>query len=128
MVTAGVLPFRENSHGRAGNRNRDLMISSQKLRLLDHEAGRQFDIYNAISTRIAPCEVSTTSTHAYGASELLRKVGTSKPVPTARYLRFGIVTGTVFKRVLKIAKSGYWLPQICPSVRLPAGSQRTDFH
>jgi hypothetical protein len=40
MVTAGVLPFRENSHGRAGNRTRDLMISSQKLWSLDHEAGR----------------------------------------------------------------------------------------
>ena len=39
MVTAGILPFRENSHGRAGNRTRDLMFSSQRLWLLDHEAG-----------------------------------------------------------------------------------------
>ena len=39
MVTAGILPFRENSHGRTGNRTRDLMISSQRLRPLDHEAG-----------------------------------------------------------------------------------------
>ena len=31
MVTGGTLPFRENSHGRAGNRTRDLMISSQRL-------------------------------------------------------------------------------------------------
>ena len=31
MVTAGILPFRENSHGLAGNRSRDLMISSQRL-------------------------------------------------------------------------------------------------
>jgi len=31
MVTAGILPFRENSHGRAGNRTWDLMISSQRL-------------------------------------------------------------------------------------------------
>ena len=31
MVTAGNLPFRENSQGRAGNRTRDLMISSQTL-------------------------------------------------------------------------------------------------
>jgi hypothetical protein len=37
MVTAGILPFRENSHGTAGNRTRDLMI--QRLRPLDHEAG-----------------------------------------------------------------------------------------
>jgi len=40
MVTARILPFRENSHGRTGNRNRDLMISRQRLWPLDHEAGR----------------------------------------------------------------------------------------
>jgi len=40
MVTAGILPFRENSHGRAGNRTRDLMISSQRLWPLDHEVGQ----------------------------------------------------------------------------------------
>jgi hypothetical protein len=39
MVTAGVLPFRENSHGRAGNRTRDLIISGQILWPLDHEVG-----------------------------------------------------------------------------------------
>jgi len=39
MVTAGILPFRENSHGRTGNRTRDLTISSQRLWPLDHEAG-----------------------------------------------------------------------------------------
>ena len=39
MVTAGNLPFRENSYGRTGNRTRDLMISSQRLWPLDHEAG-----------------------------------------------------------------------------------------
>jgi len=38
MVTAGILPLRENSHGRAGNRTRDLMISSQRDWPLDHEA------------------------------------------------------------------------------------------
>ena len=31
MVTMGILPFKENSHGRAGNRTRDLMISRQRL-------------------------------------------------------------------------------------------------
>jgi len=31
MVTAGILPLREFSHDRAGNRTRDLMISSQRL-------------------------------------------------------------------------------------------------
>jgi len=40
MVTVGILPFRENSHGRAGNRTRDLMISSQRLWSLDHVAGQ----------------------------------------------------------------------------------------
>ena len=39
MVTAGIFPFKENSHGRTGNRTRDLMISSQRLCPLDHEAG-----------------------------------------------------------------------------------------
>ena len=41
MVTVGIFPFKENSHGGAGNRTRDLMISSQKLLPLDHEAGRR---------------------------------------------------------------------------------------
>ena len=40
MVTGEILPFSENSHGRAGNRTRDLMISSHRLWPLDHEAGR----------------------------------------------------------------------------------------
>jgi hypothetical protein len=35
----GSSPIREKSHGRGGNRNRDLMISSQKRWPLDHEAG-----------------------------------------------------------------------------------------
>ena len=39
MVTAGILPFRENSHSRAGNRNRVPMISGQRLWPLDHGAG-----------------------------------------------------------------------------------------
>ena len=38
MVTAEILPFKENSYDRAGNRTRDLMISSQRLWPLDHEA------------------------------------------------------------------------------------------
>ena len=39
MVTVGIFPFKENSHGRAGNRSRDLMISSQRLWPLDHKSG-----------------------------------------------------------------------------------------
>jgi hypothetical protein len=37
-------PSRKNPHGRTGNRNRDFMISSQKLFLLDHEAGHMLVI------------------------------------------------------------------------------------
>ena len=40
MVTAGILPCRENSHGTTGNRTRDLMISGQRFWPLDHEAGQ----------------------------------------------------------------------------------------
>ena len=39
MVTTAILPYKEISHGRAGNRSRDLVFSSQKLQSLDHEAG-----------------------------------------------------------------------------------------
>jgi hypothetical protein len=39
MVTAGVLLFKKNFHDRAGNQTRDLIISSQRLWPLDHEAG-----------------------------------------------------------------------------------------
>ena len=53
MVTAGILPFRENSHGRTGNRTRDLMISSQRLWPLDHEAGPVCKVsYNIESFKI----------------------------------------------------------------------------
>ena len=62
MFTAGNLPFRENSRGRAGNRSRDLMISSQILRPLDHEAGHCAQCINlhhspksAISYATSPC-------------------------------------------------------------------------
>jgi len=46
MVTAGILPFRKNSHGRTGNRTRYLMISSQRLWPLDHEAGLIYILTN----------------------------------------------------------------------------------
>ena len=41
MVTTGILPLQ----GRAGNRTRDLVISSQKLRPLDHEAGHDLNVH-----------------------------------------------------------------------------------
>jgi hypothetical protein len=45
-------PLRKNFHDRTGNRTRDLMISSQKLRPLDHEAGLS---HNKLNTEIASC-------------------------------------------------------------------------
>jgi hypothetical protein len=39
----GSFPSRKNPHGRTGNRNRDLMISSRKLWPLDHEDGHKRD-------------------------------------------------------------------------------------
>ena len=48
MVTAGIFPFKETSHGRAGNRTRDLMVSSQRLWPLDHNAGHVVDIYMCV--------------------------------------------------------------------------------
>ena len=54
MVTVGIFPFKENSHGRTGNRTRDLMISSQKLRPLDHEAGQLTNILISILTTRIP--------------------------------------------------------------------------
>ena len=47
MVTAGIFPLKENSHGRAGNRTRDVVISSQRLWPLDLEAG-----HKSISKRV----------------------------------------------------------------------------
>jgi len=49
MVTAGILPFRENFHDRAGSRTRDLMISSQRLCSLDHETGQDSEIYGFVN-------------------------------------------------------------------------------
>ena len=42
MVTTGIFPFKENSHSTTGNQMRDLMISSQKLRPLEHKAGHSY--------------------------------------------------------------------------------------
>jgi len=54
MVTAGILPFRENSHGRVGNRTRDLKISSQRLWPLDYEAG------HVLIRNVKPCITEQT--------------------------------------------------------------------
>ena len=40
MVTTGIFPCKENSHGRTGNRTLDLTVSSQRPWPLDHEACR----------------------------------------------------------------------------------------
>ena len=66
MVTTGILPHKENSHGRAGNRSRDLVIISQKLWSLDHEAGQplyllrictyHFDSYMLVVVQVLSCK------------------------------------------------------------------------
>ena len=57
MVTAGIFPFKENSHGRAGNRTRDLMISSQRLWPLDHEGGRNQNIKYVFQNAVNKMEI-----------------------------------------------------------------------
>ena len=49
----GSSPHKENPHGRAGNRTRDLVISSQKLWPLDHEAGQRNLKFNI--ALLCPC-------------------------------------------------------------------------
>ena len=57
MVTAGILPFGENSQGRTRIRARGLMISKQRLWPLDHEAGRMEEIY-VFERVIALCQTT----------------------------------------------------------------------
>ena len=77
LVTAGILPFRENSHGRAGNRTRDLMISSQRLRPLDHEAGRRFECCS-IETNTFLCILFGVLAHfVYNRTVILSVVGST---------------------------------------------------
>ena len=52
MVTTGILPHKENPHGRAGNRTRDLVIISQKLWPLDHEAGHMWSECDVVYSKI----------------------------------------------------------------------------
>ena len=59
MVTAGNLSLhRKISHGRTGNRTRDLMISSQRPWPLDYEAGHCNYIRNIIPFRTCRCDYS----------------------------------------------------------------------
>ena len=64
MDTVGIFPFRENSHGRAWNRTRDLMVSSQRLWPLDHEAGLLLELSRNILFK------SPTRTRSATVSEL----------------------------------------------------------
>jgi hypothetical protein len=70
MVTAGIFPFKENSHGTAGNRTRDRMVSSQRLWSLAHEAGlllniisgkSHFPFYNIILLQSTELPIKKTS-------------------------------------------------------------------
>jgi hypothetical protein len=49
----GSFPSRKNTNGRAGNWTWELMISSQKLRPLDHEADCNHDLYRMIQQESA---------------------------------------------------------------------------
>jgi len=66
MVTAGILPFRENSRGRTGNRTRDLMISRQRLWPLDHEAGLFNILWGILFTVVSPTCFGRFSDHLQG--------------------------------------------------------------
>ena len=67
MATVGIFPFKENSHGRAGNRTRDLMISSQRPRgwsekqyLMHILSGRcRFFFYQAYKAHAPYCHLLT---------------------------------------------------------------------
>jgi hypothetical protein len=84
MVTAGILPFRENSYGRAGNRTRDLMISSQRLWPLDHVAGLRatnIDSCKYIAAQIAKC-------FYYNVISIYSQNGGTSEVPFTRHHTF----------------------------------------
>jgi hypothetical protein len=56
----GSSPSRKNPHGRTGNRTRELMISSQKLWPLDHEAGHKIQLL-----RYSKCKKKTVDRVSY---------------------------------------------------------------
>ena len=57
MVTTGISPCKENSHGRTVNRTRGLLISSKRPWLLDHEARTVSQILqNAYYNEIVVCD------------------------------------------------------------------------
>ena len=96
MVTAGIFPFKENSHGRAGNRTRDLMISSQRLWPLDWS-------YIYIHTHTGKCAVMC-SFYSSSASDGL-KDGCSCTVHGWGRLNFHTHTGRTvwsYERVTNI--------------------------
>jgi len=68
MVTAGIFPFRENSHGRARNKSRDLMISSQRLWPLDHGVSKIKHLY--VRTDFRSLLIHTSSIHKNALHDL----------------------------------------------------------
>jgi hypothetical protein len=54
MVTTGIFPFKENFHGRAGNRTRDLMISNQRLFSLNYKKWNILCDDSSYSTKDTP--------------------------------------------------------------------------
>jgi hypothetical protein len=57
-------PSRKNPHGRAGNRTQDLIISSQKLGPLDHEAAPQHE-YDSSEKRVLLKKINGTSSRVH---------------------------------------------------------------
>jgi len=67
MVTAGILPFRENSHGRTGNRTRDLI----KLWPLDHEAGLVSELRRFKKCTVQRLKKASSRSAVYDKTRLL---------------------------------------------------------
>ena len=111
MVTAGILPFRENSHGRTGNRTRGLMISSQRLWPLDHEAGHVKIIERDISL-LNPSGSQTFKIWKFKfcmpVTELPKIKSSSNPMLYIRFMNLNILYAKMNQFIfLPIKKSAY---------------------
>ena len=106
MVTAGILPFRENSHGRAGNRTRDLMISSQRLWPLDHEAGQKHTHTHTQKSESTP----TTGRYAAMTDALLNPYFQGI-LNHDSWLLSALQLSSAFRQ--SVYKSGHFLSRLC---------------
>ena len=65
-------PARKNSHGRTGNRTRDLMISSQRPWPLDHEAGQSRKVIPGMLNTLFLGMIDTNNIREISADEKIR--------------------------------------------------------